>query len=66
MNAWAARFLASPSPVALGSWVPFGDDVDLLVRNGDRFLSLFWYAAIIVACLVFARSRVVAPVERDR
>lgn len=62
----AARFLASPSPISLGSWVPFGDDVDLLIRNGDRALSLFWYVAIIGACLVFARSRVVAPVERDR
>lgn len=61
-----ARYLASPSPIALGSWIDFGEDGDGFIRTSDRVLSAFWYLAVIAASLVFARNRVVAPVERDR
>jgi ABC-type transport system involved in multi-copper enzyme maturation permease subunit len=30
------RYLASPSPVTLGSWVPMGPEVDLVIRRGVR------------------------------
>lgn len=60
------RYLSSFSPVALGSWVPAGEEVDEFVTNGDRLLSLVWYVVIVVGSLLFARRRVAAPVERDR
>lgn len=60
------RYLSSLSPIALGSWVPSGDDLGEFVTNGDRVLSLLWYVVVVVGSLSFARRRVVAPVERDR
>ena len=60
------RYLASPSPVTLGSWVPMGPEVDLVIRRGDRVASALWYMAVVAASLWFARRNVVAPVERDR
>lgn len=60
------RYVASPSPISLGTWVPMGEQVDLVIRTGDRVASAVWYVAVIVACLLFARVNVTAPVERDR
>ena len=63
------RLIASLSPVALGSWVL--DSADDLARtdaitNADKFVSLVWFMVITSLSLLLARSRVTAPVERDR
>lgn len=62
------RYLASPSPVALGSWAIGlgGEDVADIARNSDRVLSLLFFVVVTVGCLAIARNRVIAPVERDR
>lgn len=62
----AIRYAASPSPISMGSWVPMGDEIDMVIRPGDRVLSAAWFAAVVVASLLYARAKVVAPVERDR
>lgn len=62
------RYLSSFSPVALGSWVTgaAGEDMDEVATWGDRVASAMWFGVLTVGALWLARSRVVAPVERDR
>ncbi len=65
----ALRLVGSFSPVALGSWV-LGSAEDQIgldaVSNLDKFLSALWWLVITSLCLLLARSKVTAPVERDR
>lgn len=61
------RFVVAPSPVALGSWLPFdGEWAERVVGGRDRFASAVCYLAVVIGCVWFARSRLLAPVERDR
>lgn len=62
------RYLASFSPLSLGSWViDAGDpEFETVARTGDKVASLFWFVAVTVASLWFAKVKVTAPVERDR
>ena len=63
------RLIASFSPVALGSWVLGSVEADLSVdaiTGLDRAASLFWFVVITALCLLLARAKVSAPVERDR
>jgi len=64
----ALRYLVGPSPVSLGSWVvdaTRGRSPDL-VAPGDKVGSMLWFLLISVGSLQVARSRVVAPADRDR
>jgi ABC-type transport system involved in multi-copper enzyme maturation permease subunit len=64
----ALRFIAGFSPVSLGSWVldASQEDVRDVVETGDKIGSLLWFLVISIGSLAIARSRVVAPVDRDR
>lgn len=62
----ALQLLSTPSPVALGAWVPMGDRGDLDIRSGYPLLASVWYLVVVLGSLWIARSRVTAPVERDR
>ena len=63
------RLFAAPSPVALGSWVLDSTDDELgieAITNLDKIASAIWFVVITSSCLALARSKVTAPVERDR
>ena len=63
------RYLASLSPVSLGSWV-----LDLrgsqelasdAVRTEDKVLSLLWFLIVTTGSLLVARRHVTTPVDQD-
>lgn len=62
------RYVATLSPVTLGSWAAGfgGEEFDSFVTTWDRVFSTLWFVVITASSLLFARTRVVAPVERDR
>lgn len=65
----AIRLIASFSPVALGSWVLDSADEQTgieAITNLDKFASALWFVVITSLSLLLARSKVTAPVERDR
>jgi ABC-type Na+ efflux pump permease subunit len=67
-DASALRYLASLSPLALGSWVvdAGNQDIDTIARTGDKLAATFWFVVVTAVSLWVAKVKVTAPVERDR